>query len=313
MLTYLEVHLYYTLPPTIILYLLLRPVLSNFDKMKVAVLCTVAVAYTTPWDNYIIYHKAWWYRKDAVIGTIGYVPIEEYMFFIIQTVFTTLWTSLCNRWTMNALHLRQPDPLKRAVLRYGVMGALAALGCWGWLNAIPATKTFYLGSIAWWALLVVIVIWFLAGTYIVSRLSSLYACILVPTVYLCYVDVIALRAKVWHINEATSLELFLVDDLPIEEIIFFLVTNVIVALGSCAFDKSKAIIDTYFKEPFAVGTNISTLDRFMVYLRMLLTGALTDDTSFDPTAIDDLENCIKTLKRASKSFSLAANLFPNGE
>lgn len=312
MLTYLQVHWYYTLPPTIILYLLMRPLIGTFEKIKIIALCSLALIYTTPWDNYIIYHKAWWYRKDAVIGTIGYVPIEEYMFFIIQTIFTALWTSCCTRWSLNSLSLWSPDQKKFQVTRYAAISLFSLAMLWGWLNAIPKTKTFYLGSITWWSLIVVIILWYVAGPYIVQRYRQTLISILVPSIYLCYVDVIALRARVWHINEATSLEMFPIDDLPLEEVVFFFVTNIVIAMGSSAFDKSKAVIDTYCREPFPLGSNISPKKRFFAQIKMLAEGSICNEHNFDSSVIDDLKVCIAVLDKASKSFSLAANCFPNG-
>lgn len=313
MLTYLQVHIYYTLPPTIILYLLMRPLIGSFDKIKILTLCTLALVYTTPWDNYIIYFKAWWYRKDAVIGTIGYVPIEEYFFFIIQTILTALWTTFCSRWTLNSLYLQNSNRTNFYIIRYAVISILVVVMATGWTYAIPATKTFYMGSILWWTLFVVILLWYISGPYVVKRYRETLISIVVPSLYLCYVDLIALRAQVWHINEATSLEIFLVDELPLEEITFFFMTNIIVAMGSHAFDKSKAVIDTFCREPFPVGSNISTKKRFFAYIKMLLEGSVCNEQNLDSTVITDLNTCIQVLDKASKSFSLAANCFPNGK
>lgn len=312
MLTYLQVHWYYTLPPTIILYLLYRPLMSKFEQIKIISLVALALIYTTPWDNYIIYHKAWWYRKDAVIGTIGYVPIEEYMFFIIQTIFTTMWTSCCTRWTMHSLLLRPLLPLKNAIVRYGVIVLLTSLIIWGWRNAIPATKTFYLGSIVWWSLLVVTGLWIIVGPFVVNRLKSTLVSIFVPSLYLCFIDLIALRAGVWHINEKTSLEIFFANDLPLEEIVFFFITNIVIVIGASTFDKTKSIIDTYFKEPFTGDAHATVWKRFVAYVTMLISGELRDG-KMDPRVVNDIDLCSKTLVRASKSFTLASNLFPNGE
>lgn len=312
MLTYMQVHFYYTLPPTIILYLLTRPLIGNFDKIKFILLCALALIYTTPWDNYIIYHKAWWYRKDAVIGTIGYVPIEEYLFFIIQTFFTAMWTSLCSRWSINSLYLHSSDRTQFHLTRYPVILVLSTIMIIGWMKAIPATKTFYMGSILWWTLLVVILIWYMSGPYIAKRYKETIISILVPSIYLCYVDTIALRARVWHISEATSLEIFPIDVLPIEEITFFFVTNLIVSFGSHACDKSKAVIDSYYREPFRLGENISSTKRFVGYVKMLIGGSVCNECNFDPTVVEDLKTCIVVLNKASKSFSLAANCFSSG-
>ena len=46
----------------------------------------LALLYTTPWDNYLVATSVWWYDPALVVGTtLGYVPVEEYLFFIGQT------------------------------------------------------------------------------------------------------------------------------------------------------------------------------------------------------------------------------------
>lgn len=233
------------------------------------------------------------------------------MFFIIQTILTTLWTTLLSRWSLNSLYLPSKNLTTFYAIRYVMIAIASVVLVIGWQNAIPATKTFYMGSIVWWISVVFIVLWFITGSYMCKRYKETLLSIIVPSVYLCYVDLIALRARVWHINEATSLEIFLVDELPLEEIVFFFVTNIIVVAGSSAFDKSKAVIDTYFREPYQVGSNITSKDRFIAYSKMLLYGC--NEQHFDPTAVSDLETCITVLDKASKSFSLASNCFPSGE
>jgi len=52
----------------------------------------IAVLYTTPWDNYLVATRVWWYDTDLVTGiTLGWVPIEEYAFFMLQALLTGLW------------------------------------------------------------------------------------------------------------------------------------------------------------------------------------------------------------------------------
>src|SRR5688572_5275109 len=56
------------------------------------ILIIVAVVYTTPWDNYLVATHVWWYDPTRVIGlVIGWVPIEEYIFFILQPILAGLW------------------------------------------------------------------------------------------------------------------------------------------------------------------------------------------------------------------------------
>ena len=52
----------------------------------------LAVIYTTPWDNYLVATGVWYYNPELVTGlVIGYVPIEEYTFFVLETILAGLW------------------------------------------------------------------------------------------------------------------------------------------------------------------------------------------------------------------------------
>jgi lycopene cyclase domain-containing protein len=52
----------------------------------------LAVIYTTPWDNYLVATGVWYYNPELVTGiVVGYVPIEEYTFFIVETILAGLW------------------------------------------------------------------------------------------------------------------------------------------------------------------------------------------------------------------------------
>ena len=52
----------------------------------------LALVYTTPWDNYLVASGVWSYNPALVTGIVfGYVPIEEYTFFIVETILSGLW------------------------------------------------------------------------------------------------------------------------------------------------------------------------------------------------------------------------------
>ena len=60
--------------------------------IAIAVHIVLAVIYTTPWDNYLVATGVWYYNPDLVTGiVIGYVPIEEYTFFVLETILSGLW------------------------------------------------------------------------------------------------------------------------------------------------------------------------------------------------------------------------------
>src|SRR5512147_829398 len=64
----------------------------------------LAVIYTTPWDNYLVATGVWYYNPKLVTGlVIGYVPIEEYTFFVVETILAGLW------WLFLARKLSPPS------------------------------------------------------------------------------------------------------------------------------------------------------------------------------------------------------------
>lgn len=57
------------------------------------VLALLALVYTAPWDNLIVLQGVWNYDPNRVLGVaIGVVPLEEYGFYVLQVVLTSLFT-----------------------------------------------------------------------------------------------------------------------------------------------------------------------------------------------------------------------------
>ena len=78
--------------PLILLAWLLRRRLRRIDLSILVRLATIAVLYTTPWDNYLVATGVWYYDPRLVLNhTIGYVPLEEYVFFILQAFLSGLF------------------------------------------------------------------------------------------------------------------------------------------------------------------------------------------------------------------------------
>lgn len=78
--SYARFHLYFTIPPTVLLFLLHRPFLTRLDRAKLILLPAIAFIWTTPWDNELVRQRAWSYPRSCVLGTVGWVPYEEYFF-----------------------------------------------------------------------------------------------------------------------------------------------------------------------------------------------------------------------------------------
>jgi lycopene cyclase domain-containing protein len=187
----------------------------------------VALVYTTPWDNYLVATGVWWYNPTLVAGwTLGWVPIEEYTFFILQTTLAGLWLAfLARRLTF------EDEPL-RASLRLGLslptglawIGSVVILAA-GWQPGV------YLALITVWAL-PPIGLQLVFGADILWRYRRLVLLSIVPlTLYMGAADSLAIGWSTWTIDPAQSLNVFLGGVLPVEEFIFFLLTNTLVTFG----------------------------------------------------------------------------------
>jgi lycopene cyclase domain-containing protein len=61
--------------------------------LTLAAVSVVALVYTGPWDNLIIIEGVWSYGRHQVIGlVIGHVPLEEFMFYVLQVFLTGMVT-----------------------------------------------------------------------------------------------------------------------------------------------------------------------------------------------------------------------------
>lgn len=306
MLTYIDVHLIYTLPIIAVLTLITWPFLSRLEIFKIGFVCTMAFVYTTPWDNYIIFHNAWMYTPENILAVVGYVPVEEYLFFVIQTVMTSLWALVWTRWSPACFSFNYNKKSYR-LIRWVPITLLALATIKGYKMAVPGTDTFYLGCILWWSCPVIVFLWYGVGNYFVKKSTTTAVAVIVPTMYLCWIDRIALKDHVWHISEKTSLNVFPAEHLPLEECLFFLITNVIIVLGGMAFDKCYGLADTYtFEFPLRYGTSWSA------YLQQM-RAFVTAECDMPPGPVDDIRQCSNVLKTASKSFNVASLVFPAGK
>jgi lycopene cyclase domain-containing protein len=90
--TYLQFLLIFVCVPLVLLAWQLRRHLRRVHLSMLIGLATIALVYTTPWDNYLVATRVWYYDPMLVLNLrLGYVPIEEYAFFILQTFLTGLF------------------------------------------------------------------------------------------------------------------------------------------------------------------------------------------------------------------------------
>lgn len=193
----------------------------------VAINVLLALAYTTLWDNYLVASGVWSYDPDLVTGvTIGWVPIEEYTFFVLQPILAGLWLAfLLRRWRFEGA---PPGPRWRWI-------PLAFLGL-VWLASVallaaswaPGT---YLGLILVWALPPIMLQVAFGGDILARHWRFVATVILTVTLYLGLADFLAIGSGTWTINPAQSLPWLIGGVLPVEEVLFFLLTDTLVVFG----------------------------------------------------------------------------------
>lgn len=228
----------------------------------------IALLYTTVWDNYLVATRVWWYDPELVTGiTIGWVPIEEYTFFLVQPMLAGLWLFFLARrlkWPTSEspllAHLRWTTTLVLAVV--WVASAVALIAGWQ-----PAT---YLALELGWAL-PPIGLQLLFGADILWRYRRLVALSIASlTLYLSAADALAINLGTWTINPDKSLDLLLGGILPIEEFLFFLLTNTLITFGI------TLVVSKESHERFGLLRRLGLRGAFAVPAAETSAGAATD-------------------------------------
>ena len=193
----------------------------------------LAVTYTTPWDNYLVATGVWYYNPDLVTGTVfGYVPIEEYTFFVVETILSGLW------WWYLARTLTLPSPSGRGgftpnkLLVY--VSTCLLIFIWilsTYLLFFGDTKWTYLSITLFWAL-PAILLQLLFGADILWHYRKLvFWAIAVPGTYLSLMDIVALKGTTWSISKTQTTGVLFFGILPLEEVVFFFITNALIIFG----------------------------------------------------------------------------------
>lgn len=238
--TYLGFHLVFILPLIGVLAFLVRqqgPLPYPRAGLGLFLICGIALVYTTPWDNYLVAQEIWTYDEGRILEQfrIGYVPLEEYLFFVLQPILTTGFlfffaqrrAEVCREAAAEKARQWLPR-LAGGLLFLGAAAAgLAMLGR-------PAADDTYLGLILAWASPVLAFQAFFGMDRILRFRSHLLPALVGSTAYLWLVDSIAITWRIWHITEKTSTGYHLFA-LPVEEAVFFLVTNLLVLFGLILF------------------------------------------------------------------------------
>lgn len=200
-------------------------------------LCVIAFVYTTPWDNYLVATGVWYYDPELVTGIIfGWVPIEEYTFFIVLPIMTGLFSLVLMRYLpvnpvlaggVNSNRLRTGVTLVMFVLWLICTVILI-------LSFVDSAWQYwrYFGLLMSWALIPVMIQTAFGADIFLRHWKVMLIGIVIPSIYLSWADSLAITAGTWTIAPEFSLAWLKIGGvLPMEEALFFTMVNVLVVTG----------------------------------------------------------------------------------
>ncbi|MDX1919058.1 MAG: lycopene cyclase domain-containing protein [Candidatus Caenarcaniphilales bacterium] len=225
--SYLLFHCVFILPPLIGLLLITKPRIADWGRLLLV--AVIAISYTLPWDNHLIEKGVWTYPREDMIWVpfeeMLLIPLEEYLFMFLQTLLTGCLILRLRAYPIFTKKLAEPKLLSFTMPIVWVL--LTALGFRLWNQG---HNFYYLGITLAWAAPIIALQWLIGGKKLAKSLSLVAYGILIPTIYLCIADRIAIGWRVWQIEAAYSTGIKLLG-LPIEEIVFFFVTNTLIVQG----------------------------------------------------------------------------------
>jgi lycopene cyclase domain-containing protein len=189
----------------------------------------LAVTYTTPWDNYLVATGVWYYNPELVTGiVIGYVPIEEYKFFVVETILACLW------WWFLARRISPPREEFVPSRKLVYVSTCVLIFLWlisTYLLFFGAESWTYLSIILFWALPPMFIQLLFGADILWHYRKLVYAANLLPGAYLSLMDIVALRETTWSISPSQTTGILFFGILPIEEVLFFFITNTLLTFG----------------------------------------------------------------------------------
>ncbi|CAM4340079.1 lycopene cyclase domain-containing protein [Corallococcus exiguus] len=96
--------------PILFLLVRYRRTLSWRGLAPMGLLFIVVYAATSPWDNMAVKWGLWGFDPERIWGVkLGYLPLEEYLFFGLQTLLVGLWA----RDRLERVLAKKPQPVSR--------------------------------------------------------------------------------------------------------------------------------------------------------------------------------------------------------
>ncbi|MCE0497137.1 MAG: lycopene cyclase domain-containing protein [Methylacidiphilales bacterium] len=229
--TYFRFHLIFNLPLLLVLAALNAPAPWLHEEILAPALVLLAVVvFTAPWDNLAVKWGIWGFPREKYSLRIGYLPLEEYAFFLLQSVNVMLAVRALFHLFPNLQTGLETSPGMVTWLCLGasvVPWAIVAAQLY-WLRRKAGPRVNYAVHLAWF-LPVIYGQWVLAPFLFWAHAGLLVLITAVFGIYYTLADFAAVRAGTWFFDEKQITGVKLVGLLPWEEIAFFFLTSLLVA------------------------------------------------------------------------------------
>lgn len=231
--TYLKFHLIFNLPLLIGAGILAglefftAPVLFAFGIVLLAVMI-----FTTPWDNYAVAQGIWGFPRERFSLKIWHLPIEEYGFFIIESVQVML---LCLFLFQTFPDLESIAMTRSLVGMETLLGIMAifiiwgAVGLWGKQRIHKQSRFHYAWHLFFWFLPVIFLQWVIGWEILLPRWEVLAGVTFLIGTYLSLADYWAIDKGIWHFDQRQITGFKFGNKMPWEEAAFFYLTAFLVA------------------------------------------------------------------------------------
>jgi lycopene cyclase domain-containing protein len=229
--TYLRFHLIFNLPLLIVLGAISAPEPWTSGEISAAAWVLLAVLlFTTPWDNLAAKWGIWGFPREKYTVRLGYLPVEEYAFFLLQSANVML--------ALRALFRFFPDwqtGQETALTHFTLVLLAASIIPWLivtaqllWVRRKAGPRANYALHLTWF-LPVIYAQWIIAPALFMAHAELIAIVTLGFGIYYTAADLAAVRAGTWYFDEKQITGIKLGGLLPWEEIAFFFLTSLLVA------------------------------------------------------------------------------------
>jgi lycopene cyclase domain-containing protein len=229
--SYLRFHFIFNLPLLVVLGAISGPEPWTGDEVKAVLWVLLAVmVFTAPWDNLAARWGIWGFPREKYTLRIGYLPVEEYAFFLLQSLNVILAIRGLLFYFPAWITGDETEPSDATVILlvasiFPLLVAGVQLRRWR-VHAGPAVN--YLLHLGWF-LPVIYLQWVLAAPLFLSHAGLLALVTGGFGIYYTLADLVAVRGGTWHFDPKQITGAKLMGILPWEEVGFFFLTSLLVA------------------------------------------------------------------------------------